>query len=100
YVAGPSFTEWDPGAGWLPVGDAALAFDPISSDGLCFALRSALEAAPVVESALAGSTDALVAYRRGLRDVYDQHIERRTALYGSEQRWPNSPFWSARAGSA
>jgi flavin-dependent dehydrogenase len=93
-LAAPAVTEWDTSQSWLPVGDAAVAFDPISGDGLCFALRSALEAAWVLDARRAGSRNALAAYRNGVQDVYEHHLKRRAVLYRAEPRWPSSPFWS------
>lgn len=40
------------GDGWAAVGDAAVAFDPITSQGLCNALASALALSPAIEAAL------------------------------------------------
>jgi flavin-dependent dehydrogenase len=96
YDASPSITQFDTGAPWLAVGDAALAFDPLSADGLCFALRSGLEAAPAIAAALAGDAAMLVRYRAGARAVFDLHLANRALHYRNERRWPSSEFWSAR----
>jgi flavin-dependent dehydrogenase len=93
--AGPTLTLWDTANNWLPVGDAAAAFDPISGQGLCFALRSALEAASVLEGLDAGKPWLLDAYREGVRRVFELHGRQRAAAYRLEQRWPESPFWRA-----
>jgi flavin-dependent dehydrogenase len=98
FAASPAITEVELGdPHWLAVGDAALAFDPLSADGLCFALRSALEAAQVLARALAGEPAALHAYWRGARTVFAQHLQQRRALYALEQRWPHSRFWTRRS---
>lgn len=82
--------------GWLAVGDAAAAFDPLSSLGLCFALRSGLHAARAVHQRLAGRTAALAEYLATLDRVADEHMEQRVAYYRAEQRWPTSSFWCRR----
>jgi 2-polyprenyl-6-methoxyphenol hydroxylase-like FAD-dependent oxidoreductase len=96
-VAGPSITDWNPRDPWLPIGDAAAAFDPVSGDGLCFALRSALEAAWVLEEAARGDPGVLEAYREGTHRVFARHLEARGHLYQSQRRWPGSRFWGCQA---
>jgi hypothetical protein len=73
-----------------------LAFDPMSGDGLCFALRSGLEAAVVIRELLAGSGSGVGRYRTGARQVFDLHLARRTLIYRSEMRWSDSSFWRGR----
>jgi flavin-dependent dehydrogenase len=92
-LASPAVTSWDPRLPLLAVGDAAVAFDPLSGDGLCFALRSAIDAAEVLGEARAGATAALAAYQRGAHQVFRQHLERRAQLYRWQGRWHSSPFW-------
>jgi 2-polyprenyl-6-methoxyphenol hydroxylase-like FAD-dependent oxidoreductase len=81
---------------WLAVGDAACTFDPVSGTGLCFALRSALEAARVLEQARRGEPRALGRYRAGARAVYEAHLAERAQIYRTETRFGDAPFWSAR----
>lgn len=92
--AGPALTRWDANQPCLAVGDAAAAFDPISGSGVCFALRSALEAAHAVASAQRGAGALFDAYQRGVRRVFAQHLERRHLIYRSEMRWNTEPFWA------
>jgi flavin-dependent dehydrogenase len=93
-AAGPSLTRFDPALPALPVGDAAAAFDPISGDGLCFALRSALDAAETIVQHRAGRRDALGAYRAGVDAVFARHVTRRAKLYEEVVRFGDAPFWS------
>jgi flavin-dependent dehydrogenase len=94
YLAGPAVLDWDPGQPFLPVGDAALSFDPIAADGLCFALRSGLEAAEV----LLGRRGSARAYRDGVHHIFAQHLTRRALIYQAERRVRPTPFWQrARA---
>ncbi len=92
--AGPSLTLFDPALPALPVGDAAAAFDPISGDGLCFALRSALDAAETIVQHRAGRRDALGAYGAGVDAVFARHVTRRAKLYKEVVRFGDAPFWS------
>jgi flavin-dependent dehydrogenase len=83
-----------PGA--LAVGDACLAVDPLSSDGLCFSLVSALEAAAVVPALLDGDDRPRQSYEEGVDRIFARYLERREAVYGLERRWPTAPFWTRR----
>jgi flavin-dependent dehydrogenase len=93
-AAGPSLTLYDVSLPIVPVGDAATAFDPLSGDGLCFALRSALEAAATLTQFAAGDRSALAAYASGVNAVFMRHVTRRAILYNSVTRFGDAPFWS------
>lgn len=84
------------GDGWLAVGDAALGFDPLSSQGILNALYTGLAAAEAADRHLSGDAGALPGYGAGLlpvRDAYRSHLR---AWYGLERRWADRPFWSRR----
>jgi flavin-dependent dehydrogenase len=85
-----------PNGDWLPVGDAALAFDPLSSDGICFALRSARAAAAAVSAALAGDSTAPAAYAAANAQEFAAYLRTRAAHYALETRWPEQSFWRRR----
>jgi len=93
-LAAPALSEWDSSLPFLPVGDAAAAFDPISGSGLVFALRSALEAGDVIAEAHSSAKLVFGDYQTGLRAVFETHVRRRIELYAAEQRWVDTPFWS------
>ena len=84
------------GEGWLAVGDASIAFDPLSSQGICHALESGSLAGRVVNSYLAGKRDALEDYANYTKDVFDKYVNLRHYYYGREKRWLNSIFWQRR----
>jgi len=65
------------GDDWIAVGDAAFAADPLSADGVEFAMRSAIAAAEVL---LGGQPSD---YRRRIADQASEHRQRRA-------------FWSTR----
>jgi flavin-dependent dehydrogenase len=86
------------GSYWFATGDAAIHFDPISSQGLLNALFTGLATAEAADRALAGDDPLQVAEMYchlidGVGDAYKQHL---TACYGSEERWPELPFWARR----
>jgi flavin-dependent dehydrogenase len=82
------------GDGWIACGDATISFDPISGQGIFAALHSGAEAAQAVHAALGGESASLDAYGRRMTEVWSIYRSRRAAVYASEQRWPDRPFWS------
>jgi len=84
------------GNGWLAVGDAATAFDPLSSQGILSALYSGLKAGRAIADALDGDRAALPEYDAIVTNVYDRFLEKRLRYYAHERRWPDSSFWRAR----
>jgi flavin-dependent dehydrogenase len=84
------------GPGWLAVGDAALACDPLSSQGLFNSLYSGLMAAGSLRRALAGDGGAFADYEQTMARVVDVYRAQLAAWYALESRWPDQPFWSRR----
>ncbi len=96
-VASSSCLDPLQGEGWLAVGDAALTFDPLSSQGILTALYSAEKAAAAVEQALAGQPEALPAYGLMLRGIFADYGLSYRRIYQLETRWTDRPFWRRRA---
>jgi len=84
------------GGRWLAVGDAAAAYDPLSSMGIHQALCGGIAAAEAIAAQFGGDADALPRYARSLRRFHDRYLEVKAAYYGIERRWPEQPFWAAR----
>jgi flavin-dependent dehydrogenase len=84
------------GNGWLAVGDAAAARDPLSSSGVDFALASAERAFSALQAIANGDSHAPAAYDNDLRRDFELYLQQRTEFYCVEQRWPDSPFWARR----
>lgn len=81
------------GAGWVAIGDASAAFDPLSSHGMTTALWSAIEAA---DAFVAQDLQRMQAYADAVaKGVQDYLIAKRT-VYSRETRWKNSQFWARR----
>ena len=81
-------------------GDAAMAFDPLSSQGILSAIQSAEEAAAEVLASLGGDRDAVAGASAGRADAagdrWLRYVERLVRAYGDERRWPEAPFWARR----
>ncbi len=82
--------------GWLAVGDAALAFDPLSSKGISNALYTGLRAAHSVLDALRGDCEALPRYDTHLREIFRVYCEHLAGFHAIETRWPDATFWKRR----
>ena len=81
---------------WCAAGDAAISFDPLSSQGLFNAMYTGLAAALACDRRLSGEVVAFDDYGNDLRRVetaYRRHLD---FWYGQEKRWPDSPFWQRR----
>lgn len=84
------------GPGWLAIGDAALGFDPLSSQGLLNALTTGWSGAKAVDAALRGDPAPGLAYGRMLAEVRRHYLDRHRQLHAAEQRWPAAAFWASR----
>lgn len=84
------------GPGWLAVGDAAVAFDPLASYGIAAALGEGFHAAAAVADHLAGRREALLDHARLLDRTLAQYLVLAHDRYALEQRWPASAFWRRR----
>lgn len=84
------------GRGWLAAGDAAMAFDPLSSQGISQALESGALAGQALERHLAGDAAALPQYASQTNEVFSRYAQLYDGYYGREQRWRQSTFWQRR----
>jgi flavin-dependent dehydrogenase len=84
------------GPGWLAVGDAAAAYDPLSSQGIGSAMGSGLYAGHAVADHLAGRPEALPAYLHLLQGAYGACLDLQRRHYRRERRWAGAPFWRRR----
>lgn len=84
------------GDGWVAAGDSAAAFDPISSLGIGFSLRSGMEAARVAAAAIGQDDAPAAAYAASMSRIYADYRARLRDIYRRERRWPQAPFWARR----
>lgn len=83
------------GLGWLAVGDAAAAYDPLSSYGICSALGTGYNSAEAIAEVVAGRPGA-AAYGSLIDRTFDGYLAEYRKQYALERRWPTEPFWSRR----
>jgi flavin-dependent dehydrogenase len=84
------------GNNWLAAGDAAMAFDPLSSQGIYHALKSGLLAARAIEDCQLGDQTGLEEYSRETQRRFDKYLSMRAVYYSQERRWSSSAFWQRR----
>jgi flavin-dependent dehydrogenase len=84
------------GERWLAVGDAALAFDPLSSKGIANAMYTGLRAADALLRHARGDPGAIDAYADHLLDIHRVYREQLRAFHAMEMRWAEAPYWSRR----
>jgi flavin-dependent dehydrogenase len=88
------------GPGWFAAGDAAISFDPLSSQGIFNALYTGLAAAEAADRALDGHLQAHRQYNDELASIGAAYRRHLAFWYGQEQRWPQAPFWRRRRAPA
>jgi 2-polyprenyl-6-methoxyphenol hydroxylase-like FAD-dependent oxidoreductase len=77
-----------------------MTLDPLSGQGLTFALESALEGVSALVRTEDGDRGAAATYAAAVRASFERQRAIRTAVYRLEQRFVGSRFWDrARAGS-
>jgi len=84
------------GGGWLAIGDAACAFDPLSSRGIAKGLMGAQFSADTVSRYLSGYSNALHEHNDRMIKDYEDYKQLRHSYYLTEMRWPSATFWYRR----
>lgn len=94
------------GAGWLAVGDAAQAYDPLSSQGIYKALNSGSSAGQMVNYALREANENttsqnsdqlfLKRYAHEQEQLWAEYQQQYKYYYASQPRWLDQLFWSQR----
>lgn len=87
------------GVRWLAVGDAAISFDPLSSQGIMTGLYSGVNAGRAMARSLGGDPNLVEEYLRRLDGIYRAYRTNLETYYAAEGRWSDRPFWKRRAGS-
>ena len=84
------------GANWIATGDAALAFDPLSGQGVLKSIETGTRCAAAIASYFEGDPSALRAYASWVEETYRAYLSERRQFYGGVLRWPGSQFWKRR----
>ena len=84
------------GRNWVAAGDAAMSVDPLSSQGICWALKSGLVAARAIQRHMDGHSNAVEELSTWTRDGFNRYWRTHLVHYSREQRWRDSLFWRRR----
>ena len=87
------------GPGWMAIGDAALAFDPLSGQGVFKSIETGTRCGSVLARYFDGDLSALAGYEIWVNETYQSYLSTRAQFYSSVGRWPNSQFWKRRQSS-
>jgi hypothetical protein len=99
FDAATQVLECDAHDGFLAVGDAATAYDPLSSWGITKGLCDGHTGAEALARQRAGDSGAVAEHRNKQRRDFDSYRSRQLDFYRAETRWPVSPFWRSRQGA-
>jgi len=84
------------GDNWIACGEAAVAFDPLSSMVIGYALASGIQAARFAAVAVNGGDPQLHMYAEDVASHFNTYLARKRDYYVMEQRWKERPFWARR----
>jgi flavin-dependent dehydrogenase len=100
-AAGSQFLDRAIGPGWLALGDALIAFDPLSASGITGALEDAIAAVDTLVPLLdepnsSVGCDLRAVYAKRASATLRRYVVESCAIYGRERRWSESLFWRRR----
>lgn len=84
------------GLDWMAIGDAALAFDPLSGQGVFKSIETGVRCGSAMARYLDGDLSALGEYETWIKETYRSYLSTRARFYNSVVRWPESRFWKRR----
>lgn len=83
------------GLQWVAIGDAALSFDPLSSQGMYNAMASAMQLCTLLLQY--GFTETLQKiHTEQTERIWQHYLKHKIIFYQAETRWKNAPFWQRR----
>lgn len=91
------------GQQWLALGDAALSFDPLSSQGMFNAMATAMQVSDLLKKVNISSnlneekTDYLSNnYTSQIDSIWNHYLKHKDLFYSAETRWKDAVFWKRR----
>ena len=86
------------GHNWAAVGDSAITWDPLSSQGTITGILMGSRLGTAIADAADGDSGGISEWERDYRMLLEEHLSLRQHYWEQEQRWPESKFWSRRCG--
>jgi len=86
---------------WLVVGDSAMSFDPLSSQGMITSIQCSGMISHVLKSFYTPDKkktfdEMVVLYERGICNIFRDFLVHRDYFYGVEKRFKENEFWKRR----
>lgn len=89
------------GNNWFAIGDAAMSFDPLSSQGMFNAMASAMQLSDLIVKfgidSEVGKTTIAFEFHQQLERIWEQYEMHNQYYYAQERRWIKEAFWERRA---
>jgi flavin-dependent dehydrogenase len=93
FAAFPSKLTRMHGPGWIAIGEAAVAFDPLCGQGVAYALESAFRAFEAVSLDVGWKTLGAM-YQEAMTCRFDEHLVRRAEVYAEAAEILSDAFFS------
>ena len=92
------------GKQWIALGDAAISFDPLSSQGMFNAMANAMQVKDLLTNfniindfSLAKMENFNNTYSNQIEHVWSHYLKHKNLFYKAEARWKESTFWKRRS---
>ncbi|CAL2101183.1 Flavin-dependent dehydrogenase [Tenacibaculum sp. 190130A14a] len=91
------------GKQWIALGDAAISFDPLSSQGMFNAMACAMQVKILldkfdfIKQKSPELNDAFTReYKQQISSIWKHYLKHKNIFYNVEKRWKDAPFWTRR----
>lgn len=91
------------GKQWAALGDAAISFDPLSSQGMYNAMASAMQLTTLIinhnlihDYTFEKDKSFQYNYTQQINAIWDHYLQHKKLFYNAEMRWKESTFWKRR----
>lgn len=84
------------GKGWFALGDSALSFDPLSSQGMFNTMATAMQLSDLLIEKGLFNSQAGQEYTQQIQKILHYYQQHKALYYRQEQRWHTQDFWARR----
>lgn len=81
---------------WFAIGDAALSFDPLSSQGMFNSMATAMQLSDLLLANGLENAGTSQQYKAQVAKVLHYYQHHKTLYYQQEKRWQHQAFWARR----
>lgn len=96
-AANSSMLSHAAGQGWFAIGDAALSFDPLSSQGMFNSMATAMQLSDLLLEHGIVSALPQQQYAAQIQRILHYYQQHKSIYYQQETRWAEHSFWRRRA---